>query len=165
MAPPAPPNKPKALPKKNIAEQTQSVSARAQPLFPFAFAGAGEDAVASMGGGAGNVQREKAAWQQWVDWKTSGTGIFTLELALPHLLRGALLIQGGWNAPTSLDVVLRHLQDDAWANAEALQDDAWAVATAAAESGHVDYDDVGEWGESGEWAAATAAAMRRVAHG
>ena len=104
----------------------------------------------------------QAAWQQWVDWKTNGTGIFTLELALPHLLRGALLIQGGWNAPTSLDVVLRRLQDDAWANAEALQDDAWAVATAVAESGHVDYDDEAS---VFEWAAATAAAMRRVAHG
>ena len=40
-------------------------------------------------------ERAQAAWQQWVDWKTNGTGIFTLELALPHLLRGALLIQGG----------------------------------------------------------------------
>ena len=98
----------------------------------------------------------QCVWQQWVEWKTDGTGYFTLEKALPLLSRGALSRRVGFSTPPSVDVVLRHLEEPA------LQDDAWAVATAVAESGHVDYDDEAS---VFEWAAATAAALRRVAHG
>ena len=97
------------------------------------------------------------AWERWVGWKTNGTGCFTLEQALPLLLRDALVrramscVELVMREPR--DVVLRHLEE------QALQDDAWAAAVAAAESGDVNIEDEAS---VSDWAAAVAADLRRA---
>ena len=61
----------------------------------------------------------------------------------------------------NLEIELQQLRSEAEA-ARVAASEAWAVASAVAGPGHVDYDDEAS---VFEWAAATAAAMRRVAHG
>ena len=135
----------------------RSVSASARPLFPFGLAGAADDAVASMGGGCRRRPALTGRLAAMVGLENQRHRNLHLGAGVAASVTWSSSYSLGGGPPTSLDVVLRHMQDDAWADAEVLQDDAWAAATAVAESGHVNYEDEAE---VFEWAAHTAAAMR-----
>ena len=97
----------------------------------------------------------RRCWQRWLERMTTGSGVFTLEMALPKILQAAFLetASQGFRLPFFLRVVFQPLED------RALSRGAWNAALAAARSGEPRiWDDVAV----SNWAANVLATLRRA---